>query len=203
MGFLLLTVLPYFIVAGALLGHPIATPRDYVTQNYNLRFRGPANTTICPLPADWVGSDHGTVIFLSPPTTCGGYGYASSQRASAPDRPRIEVFYGYAMDDDVPLPICRAVVRVTLLKRRRRACLTAVEAAGDVRIEARAPYLADSPAEIDIALVTTKERMAGDLQTFRAFTATVRTCAVHWVDSKTGHTHVAGAGSPCPPSHWW
>ncbi len=185
--------------AAAMLSQPIPAPRDYVTQNYDLRFPSPAHTTICPMPDGWVGSDHGTVIFLSPPAQCGGYGYASSDRGSTPDMPRIEVYYGYWLGEDEPRRTCRAAGWARLIGRRRRICRSDQE--GDVRIEARALYHTDSEAEVDVALVTTPARLAGDLRRFQAFVVRVRTCSVTWFD-KSG-AHVAGSGPACPPTHWW
>jgi hypothetical protein len=191
---------PYLLAAAALASAPAPAPRAYVTQNYELRFLSPSHSTICPLPDGWVGSDHGTTIFLSPPAECGGYGYASSDRGSTPDQPRIEVYYSYWNDVGESHQNCRATGRVNLLGRRLRTCRTDVS--GDVRIEAHALYRADSIAELNITLVTTPARLAADLRTFRAFTATVRTCSVGWFD-KTGTAYRAGSGPACPPTHWW
>ena len=193
--------LPFLLFAGPVLGQPIAAPGEYVTQNYELQVRSPPHTTICPLPNGWVGSDHGTVIFLSPPASCGGYGYASSDRGSVPDTPRIEVFYGYSLGDGAPRRTCHSEGWTRLLNHQRRTCRT--NSSPDVRIEVSALFQADSPAEVNVALVTSSARMARDLRTFQAFTATVRTCSVRWVDSRTGRSYVGGSGMACPPTHWW
>jgi hypothetical protein len=55
------------VVAAASLSTPIPTPPIFVAGDYALTFRAPPDTTTCALPPDWVGSNHGTVIFLRPP----------------------------------------------------------------------------------------------------------------------------------------
>jgi hypothetical protein len=49
---------------------PRPTPRLFLTQNYGIVARLPTGLTYCPLPADWVGSDHGSIMYLVPPSAC-------------------------------------------------------------------------------------------------------------------------------------
>jgi hypothetical protein len=187
------------LLAAALVASA-AAPKSYVTQNYNLRFLSPPRTMICPLPKDWVGSDHGTTLFLSTPGECGPAGYPSSGRSSSIDAPRIDVYYGYWLGEDAaPVP-CRALGAMNLLGQRRP--LYRIDEHGKVRVEAHARYHAYGDAELTVGLVTTPDRLDADLRTLRAFAATVRTCQVIWFDRR-GRRQVAGAGSPCPKSHWW
>jgi hypothetical protein len=181
---------------------PVPAPPVYVTENYFLTFRSPAGAAICPLPDDWVGSDHGTTLFLSPPEICEGAGYPSSDRGFSPDEPRIEVYYGFAFDDGPPITRhCRADGTIKLFRRTRTLCRGA--APGDVRFTAQARYSAGGPAELVITLVTRQDRLARDLQTFRAFAATARPCSVSFSDEH-GKRGWAGTGAPCPANEkWW
>jgi hypothetical protein len=181
------------------LGKPVPAPLEYVTQNYDLRFRSPPHLTICPLPDDWVGSDHGTTLFLAPPEKCGGAGYPSSDRGFTPDRPRIEVFYAFWDAEDAPPVHCHGVGWTKLLGRWRRICRT--EDTGDVRMSVQAIYSAGGDAEVDVALVTTPNRLAADLQTFRKLAATIQTCTSTWSDQNG--VHKEGRGPMCPPTHSW
>ena len=67
--------------ATVLVSAPIPTPPIFVTPVYALTFRSPSATTICALPVDWTGSDHGTVMFLLPPKQCGGARFPLRERA--------------------------------------------------------------------------------------------------------------------------
>jgi hypothetical protein len=87
------------LALAAALAVPVAAPPVFVGGDYALTFQTPRKTTICALPSDWVGSNHGTVIFLRPPKRCGGVGYPSSSRGFSDDVPRIEVFYAYWLGD--------------------------------------------------------------------------------------------------------
>ena len=81
------------VLAAALVAPPV-----YVSPNYNLSFRSPPGAYYCPLPKGWVGSDHGTILFLQRPARCGGAGYPSSSRGFEPaGLSRIDVYYGYRL----------------------------------------------------------------------------------------------------------
>ena len=63
---------------------------DFTSVNYPMTFKAPASAFFCPLSPDWVGSDHGTTVFLARPKACYGAGYPSSSRGFEPgDFPRI------------------------------------------------------------------------------------------------------------------
>ena|SRR5215472_294217 len=49
---------------------PLPAPGLYVTSNYGLMAKIPKGLTYCPLPEGWEGSDHGTVLFIEPPSGC-------------------------------------------------------------------------------------------------------------------------------------
>jgi len=181
------------------LGKPVPAPLEYVTQNYDLRFRSPPHLTICPLPDDWTGSDHGATLFLVPPDKCGGAGYPSSDRGFTPDRPRVEVFYAFRDAEDAPPFRCHAVGWAKLLGRWRHTCRT--EDGDDVRIGVRALYTAGETAEVDVDLVTSPRRLSTDLRTFRRLAATIQTCTSTWSDQNGAHKE--GQGPTCPPTHWW
>jgi hypothetical protein len=71
-----------FAYGETLSAHPLPVPALYVTKNYGLMVRVPPRRTYCPLPADWVGSDHGTTVFLVPPADCAATaGYPSTARS--------------------------------------------------------------------------------------------------------------------------
>ena len=182
---------------------PVQAQGVYTTPNYNLTFQGPAGTTYCPLPSGWVGSDHGTTIFLTPPAACGGVGYPSSSRDFSPaDTPRIDVYYGYAPDDDdVPQPAsCDAVGRSRLLGQHRTLCRNRQN--GLISISIQSTYSADAPAELVIRLTTTANRIKQDMETLVAFAASVRTCTTHW-KRPNGRIETAGKGAPCPEGGWF
>ncbi len=184
-------------MAAAMAPPPALAPPVFVSSNYALTFRPPPGAFYCPLPADWVGSDHGTTLLLTQPTTCGAAGYPSSGRAFTPENtPRIEVYYGYWDADDAPAPDpCRQVGTVALLGGDQSLCRT--DAEGFVVVKVTAHYEADVPAELDLTLVTTPARLARDLAAFRAMAGTARACAAAWKDDK-GRPFTLGRGAPCP-----
>lgn len=181
---------------------PALSPPVFVSSNYALTFRPPPGAYYCPLPADWVGSDHGTTLLLAQPKTCGEVGYPSSGRAFTPEStPRIEVYYGYWDADDAPAPgPCRQVGTAALLGGEQPLCRTNAE--GFVVVKVTARYEADIPAELDLTLVTTPARLARDLAAFRAMAGTARACAAGWKDDK-GHPFTLGHGAPCPADGRW
>jgi len=188
--------LPPFVVAAALIlgltagaayaqrSAPRPTPRAFVSIDKNLTFPTPAGTTYCPLPRDWIGSDHGTTIFLAPrpEIRCGGAGYPSSSRGVSASAPRISIYYGYDVldDDEKPPPApCREIGRVTLLGGSRAMCADQNASAVQIRVEA--PYQAegasaDLKAEAIITLVTAPDRLNGDLVVFRSMIEAVGIC---------------------------
>ncbi|HTX50260.1 MAG TPA: hypothetical protein VME40_12825 [Caulobacteraceae bacterium] len=187
------------ILAAIAVSAPTPAPPLYVTENYALAFRTPPHTTICTLPDSWAGSDHGTVIFLTPPQSCGGAGYPSSSRGFTGNVPRIEVYYGYQVEE-APLSSCRhPIASIRFMDRTRPLCRSNWH--GLIRLSVNATYVTDQLTEADADLLTTRRRLAQDLGTFRAMAASMRPCQVSWTDN--GKTSVYGEGLPCPKGHWF
>jgi hypothetical protein len=179
---------------------PRTAPAVYVTGNYALTLRTPRASTYCPLPDSWVGSDHGSSFFLTPPAWCAGAGYPSSSRGFGPERtPRIEIYYGY-WDEDMPRPPrCRSLGTVSFLGVPHQLCPRHTE--GLSVVEVTGLYKAGPQAEAVLTLVTTGDRLARDLKTFREVAATVRSCTstVRAGQRKTRF----GSGAPCPRGQWF
>jgi hypothetical protein len=178
---------------------PLPTPGAFVSEQYGLTFRTPPHSSFCTLPADWVGSDHGTVIFLARPKRCFGAGYPSSGRGFSGDPPRIEVFYGYDTSDDEAdqkPPPCKEIARAMFLNAVRPLC-SALSRRG-VAVSVSAKYQADVAAEASLTLVTSRARLKGDLSTFRTLLQSARTCTAAWHDDRGGKPFSTGTGPPCP-----
>lgn len=178
------------IASAALANGPQSTPRQYVTHNYGLTFLSPAGSSYCPLPQNWVGSDHGTTVFLEPPTDCGGAGYPSSARRFLPaSAPRIEVYYGYWPGEDEPKALhCKIDGWVNLLASRRAICHGVRD--GMLTEEITAKYGAHAESQVIITLVTTVARRERDLAVLESLAASMRSCATEPVDV-------------CPPGNWF
>lgn len=181
----------------ALAGPPARAPGRYATYNYGLTFRVPAGTSYCPLPRDWVGSDHGTTIFLERPRNCaGGAGYPSISRGPE-EGARIWIYYAYWMgEDERPPPPCRRVGRLQFLGRDRPVCETGI--AGFVRREVRARYTADIAAEASFTLVTRPSRLDRDMPAFAMLVRSARTCSAVW-RTPGRRPFILGVGARCPP----
>ncbi|HEY0085029.1 MAG TPA: hypothetical protein VGB65_03875 [Allosphingosinicella sp.] len=156
---------------------PRPAPRVYATHNYGLTFVSPAGTSYCPLPADWVGSDHGTILFLRNPARCYGGGYASSGRNFFPeDVARLRTYYGYwVREADHAPPPCRQVAMVRLLGASRPVC-EGREEGGLVTRSIQARYGADIPAEVSLTLVTKGAPSRREMAALAALAASIRTC---------------------------
>jgi hypothetical protein len=180
---------------------PRPAPRIYATANYMLTFGTPPHTTYCPLPAHWVGSDHGTTLFLQRPRDCDGAGYPSSDRGFTPtDTARIEIYYAYSTADDRPSPPpCREAGRLVLLGAERPLCRTDQD--GMIVLTAAAPYPASSDAEAVLTLRSRPARLAADLATFRGLAATLQTCTARLREGRGFHSY--GRGLPCPRARWF
>lgn len=182
-------------------GQPRATPPQYATENYGLTFHVPPSTTYCPLPKGWVGSDHGTVIFLERPKRCGGTGYPSSSRGYEPaDLATINIFYGYWLgEDETPAAPCQQIGTTMFLGARHPVC---EERRGEqITRWVTARYQADGPAEATLTLTTRTARLQSDMATFQKTAATVRTCKTVWTAPKGRFT--TGHGLPCPKGSRW
>jgi hypothetical protein len=177
-------------------------PPTYPTPNYALTFHKPPGSSYCPLPADWVGSDHGTILFLSLPALCGGAGFPSSSRGfSPPNLPRIEIFYSYSDEDGQTKPSCNVVGKANLLSRQRPLCKDTSD--GMTTITMSANYKADNPAQLIITLVSAPDRLDSDLRSLVVLANSVRTCSSHWSSADGKRAFVAGSGPPCPANAKW
>jgi hypothetical protein len=172
---------------------PLPAPPLYVTHNQGLAIAIPKGLTYCPLPPDWVGSDHGVELYLAPPTRCGGAGYASSGRDVTPDTPTIEIYYEFNTDDYVDRRACPAPVAMRLFGQPVRACRRPDH--GWITVEARANYAVDGePHDLVLTLRMTKARYAAELPRFRAFAMQVRVCRPEWA---------GGRLRACPKAQWF
>lgn len=172
---------------------PLPAPPLYVTHNHGLAITIPRGLTYCPLPDDWVGSDHGVELYLVPPLSCGRAGLPSSDRDAAPERPAFEIFYEINTSDYVDSRYCHATVAVRVFEREVQACR---RRDGEwITVEAGAGYTVDHERhDLVLTLRTTKSRYAADLFRFRAFAIGVRTCRPEW----------AGGRQPaCPKTQWF
>jgi hypothetical protein len=177
---------------------PRPVPALYVTSNYNLTFRPPKGAWYCPLPDNWVGSDHGTLLFLESPAKCYGAGYPSSGRGfEPPATPFIRVYYGYDTSEDTEPERCDQVGTLRLMGRIRPLC----RRADDGRIEASAKFGTDVATEVFISLYTDKSRYRSDLAKLRAVAASLMPCRTTW--TVRGMTKTSGNGRPCPKGDWF
>ncbi len=175
---------------------PKAAPPVFVTSIYGLTFKTPLGSFYCPLPDDWVGSDHGTVVFLESPGGCGGAGYPSSSRGFERNVPRIEIFYAYWMGEDEPSPPpCSKAGRTQLFSTPRPLCRDDQD--GWVTITVSARYLADIPAKVNVTLVTEPSRLDQDIRKLIRLTSSMQPCSSVWTSDK-GKKSVVGSGPRCP-----
>ena len=158
---------------------------EFSSANYAVTFPAPPDTFYCPIPNDWTGSDHGTVIFLERPTKCYRPGYPSSSRGFDPGVPHIEIYYGLNVSEYVP-PRCRAVDRLELMGSRRPLCR--LPDPKWIVLSVSTTYQSFDTTDFDATLVTTRARFTHDLDLFRRFVAAVRTC-------KDGDASLKGAAS--------
>lgn len=183
---------------------PLPAQGAFATGNYGLTFESPDQATYCPLPNDWSGSDHGTVIFLEPPRACYGAGYPSSARGFQPaDVPRIEIFYGYYLEEgQAKPPLCKSMGTVTLFGKRADLCGDKWHRLVTVNVSGR--YMADEPAELSATLVAKPDDLGRYMPQFKALIASIRTCSEQWTSEGAGKkgTLVIGQGPPCPSSKW-
>lgn len=180
---------------------PLAAPAEFSSSQYGLTFHTPVASTYCPLPTEWVGSDHGTTVFLESPTHCGGAGYPSTSRAFEPDDvARIDLFYSYRSgDDELPAPPCQRVDTLIFLGAQADVCEERRGALVSRSVIAR--YSADVPAQAILTLTTREERLTADMATFRRTAATFRTCSSVLRGPKGRFT--IGVGAPCPKASFW
>jgi len=176
---------------------PEPVPPIFVSDTHGLTFSPPKGSTYCPLPSDWVGSDHGTIIFLEPPRTCGGAGYPSSSRGFQPfNTPRIEVYYSYWDAEDAPAPpSCNPVGDAELFGHDQPVCSARTGALVEKTV--RATYMADSESHVVITLVTTANRLQRDTIVFQDMVKTIQTCSSDF-RTNNGKSFTVGIGRTCP-----
>jgi len=165
----------------------------FSTNNYTLTFRTPTGLTYCPVPANWIGSDHGTILFLIPPRRCTGVAYSASDRVAEPaGLPHIEVYYGHRDLADAPLPRCRAVGSISLLGQPRPLC--AGHTKGLILRTVSALYSNDTTNEVSLTLVTTRQRLTKDIALFSHLVRSVGMCTS---DMALPGGKRFGSGPPC------
>ena len=184
---------------------PLPAKRNYATGNYGLTFRPPEHAMYCPLPKGWVGSDHGTVIFLEPPRACYGAGFPSSSRGFEPaDTPRIEVYYGYFLgEDEEKTAQCKSTGTATLFGKKTNLCRDMWHGLATISVSGR--YIADLPAELSATLVAKPGDLSRYMPQFTALVASIRTCSEKWTGGGADgtKTFVIGQGPPCPAGGWF
>ena len=104
------------------------------------------------------------------------------------------MFYAYWLDDlgTGPAPCKIASDRLIFVGKSRRVCLA--RQGHDLRLSVSARYVADAPAWVEVALVTTRKRLHQDMKAFQAVASSFSPCRVYDKDTKTGY----GEGQPCP-----
>lgn len=178
---------------------PEPAPPVFASVDKNITFPTPPGSIYCRLPDDWIGSDHGVNLYLTPPATCGGAGYPSSSRGATATASAISVFYGYdVVDADLKAPAesCLSIGSVMLLGRMTPLC----EAKADqgVVVTATVAYAAegfetDIPAEAVFRLRTTAERRVADMRAFEAMLAATSLCTRE--DPRPANAHLPVCGS--------
>ena len=176
----------------------------FSSANYALTFPAPANVFYCPVPDDWAGSDHGTIIFFQRPNSCYRPGYPSSDRGFEPNVARIEIYYGLndgGVGDFSDLPAhCKPIGRMKLLGSFHRVCR--LPEPGQIALSVAAKYQSSGVSDLDVTLVTTRQRLSNDLPIFRRFVASIRTCTD--TDARlTGPASQWGSGPPCLAGNWY
>jgi hypothetical protein len=179
---------------------PRPTPHLYVTGNHGVRIEVPGGLYYCPLPDSWVGADHGSNLFLTPPSDC-----------DAEAAPRVSVYYGLNVaewdhgDGQERPPRTDAELRqdecprgggkltdLRLLGRSVTGCT--VQKGALVTISANVLYSLEhggiGSGEPDhilaVTLFTTSERLEADVVTFRRVLAGTSICTPEWAQTKVG-----------------
>lgn len=104
------------------------------------------------------------------------------------------MYYAYWLGDPGtgPSPCKRVIGRAMFIGRARTVCQA--KQGHDLRVSVSARYMADTSAWVEVALVTTRERLQKDLRAFRAMTASFAPCRVYDEQSRSSF----GEGQPCP-----
>ena len=177
---------------------PLQTPGVYVTGNHGLRVVVPRGLYYCPIPKSRIGSDHGTILFLNPPTDCDS-GVGS----------RISIYYGFNVaehdhgdgderpaktDAELRQDECSAGTRVSmhfwLLGHAVAGCV--VQEGSLIMISANAVYSLERLHEgvpdhtLAVTLYSSPERLRADLATFRRVLAGISICTPRWAETQAG-----------------
>ncbi len=183
-------------------------PPAYVTPNYGVRLALPPGLSYCPLPADWVGTDHGPMLYLRRPDCRDPKG-----RRIGVDYEHNVAEHDYGGPEDRPArtdaelrrtdcPSLRPAVPVRLLGRRVLPC---VEVAGGwLTVTAAAVYDIERDGTeppgftLAVRLVTTPRYLAADLAAFRRVVAGASICTPRWAKRAPGRR-------PCREfaGSWW
>ena len=200
---------------------PRDVPSVFATVNYGVMARFPPGLTYCPMSDSWIGSDHGTEVYLTPPSGCyPSDSYPSSGRGPVTFAPTISLYYGYLGDVEVgsylgpPRTVAELAILncdrlgaapipsgLTLLGKPAEGCRYDH---GD-QIEIRVFQLYDiydkdrgegaSDGELDLTLVTNRARLDRDLSVFKTVTSRISLC------TPFGEKPLTRAA--CPPGHWF
>lgn len=206
-----------FMLGAALGGTPIKWPPtapkfavgDFTSSNYAVTFRAPEHAYYCPLPENWEGSDHGTVVFFTKPKACYGAGYPSSDRGFEPgDVPRIEIYYGYDLDQsegDQRPPRCHSAGTALLFGKSAPLCEETND--GLAIITARGHYTADQPAMLSVTLVVSPADVPRFFPTFKTVLSSARPCRAKW-EASDDHGRIVNSGytghvPACPAGKWY
>jgi hypothetical protein len=151
----------------------------YTSQSYALAFPTVHGTWTCPIPPNWTGSDHGTILFLTPPARCYGIGFPSIARGFEPGTtPRIEIYYDRTFIDDGIRPLtakaCRRVATVRLFGSDRPVC--AMKAKAGLKTVRIASLYRQKEYEVELTLVTTPARYRRDFATLQLLASVIGTC---------------------------
>ena len=211
-----LLILAHFAAAVRAQAVPSPTPRLYVTHNHGVAIRIPPGLSYCPLPDGWVGSDHGTLLYIVPPAACPPV--AEAEHASSAF---IGVYYGfnvaeYARADGtqgpprsaaellhLTCPAPRSLPGVILLGRPALLCHSAKGPV--VTIASGALFYLEPPAPgryvqgraLNITLATTRPRLHRDFRLFARLLAQVSICTPEWARRTSGR-------AACPTrATWW
>jgi hypothetical protein len=207
-------ILPLDVDAQTGLVPPQPAPHIYVTSNYGLMAKIPSGLTYCQLPEGWTGSDHGTVLFLEPPSGCiPSQSYPSSDRPTPEFVPAIHLYYEHNVAEinrgkgesspprtsaefarqSCDRPYLKIPSGLNLLGRPAIGCR---HDEGDrVDIAMAALYWSGNEGVI-VSLSTTRKRLIHDLPMLAKMASAISVCKPDWDKSK--RTIPA-----CPDAPWW
>jgi hypothetical protein len=175
---------------------PQKAPPVFASFNYTLTFATPPGSTYCPLDPNWVGSDHGTVVFLTPPQSCDDTGYTSNARGFVTASvPLINVYYGFDMgEDNPPSRVCHKIGEALIFGQNSPICRDLER--GQLNFWVSSTYHNDGKIDVTVALSTTESRAAKDIETLKRLTASMRTCT-ETDTASNGKPITFGSGPDC------